>query len=376
MAISILDYARSPEIDWSSPDPLEVEVQLSPLLLLLTAPLVRGAELDAALLTTAVLVLAVAVHALGQAVVFCRLGKPFSHLRLLPTGAVALPVLPGTFRSRVLAGAAGLAGPLLLAAGTAGGALAAREAGLPAESDRLAHAAVLLGGFALLQLLPALPLEGGRLLRDALASRISFRAASVAALFATFLTATVLVGVGGGQPLFLIAGLYLVLAGGEETRRVCRQPDLDRVCVSAGVSELLPELSRGDSSRLVLRTLILAGRRSLPVVENRELVGVVELETLLRCIAARDSELYAAEVMLRPPPPLYPEASLRLALTRMENARVGLLSLEEGGQLRGFVTREQLLARIVGSEPAPATDPRPRTSTVGAAYPAGSVSNS
>ncbi|MFO1106834.1 MAG: site-2 protease family protein [Amaricoccus sp.] len=168
------------------------------------------------------LFLCVLLHEFGHALTARRFGIGTRHITLWPIGGIALleaiPDRPGQEVVIALAGPAvnlAIAAALALVAplagnGTAGGIL-----------QVLIHANLLLAGF---NLLPAFPMDGGRVLRALLAMRFDrVRATRIAAIVGRVMAVGFLVaGLRGNPVLILIAG-FVWFAAGAESRAVAAQ---------------------------------------------------------------------------------------------------------------------------------------------------------
>jgi len=164
---------------------------------------------------------AICVHELSHAVVSYGLGVRVRSLELLPFGAVARLDRQGMAESAELAIAA--AGPLasLLVAGVTA-VMAGLFSGVAVQTEAFLTYNIVL---AAVNLLPALPLDGGRILRAVLQRRCSFRTASLipsvlGILFgAGFLVLTVMCAKQGVRNLtFPTMGVFLLLAAIAELR--------------------------------------------------------------------------------------------------------------------------------------------------------------
>lgn len=165
----------------------------------------------------------VLAHELGHALVGRRLGVETRaiHLHLLG-GAAMMNELPREPRHEVAIAAAGPAVSLALAVafGAAAVLTGGRLAGLGGSpADLLAYIGALNLGMALFNLVPALPMDGGRILRAAWAHHRGWERATRAAAKISRGFAVLFIGVGlftGAWSLALIGGLLLVLIKGEE----------------------------------------------------------------------------------------------------------------------------------------------------------------
>lgn len=168
----------------------------------------------------------VLLHELGHALVARRFGIDVTSIHLHLLGGVAMMVdMPREPRHEALIAAAGPAVSFALA-GAFGALALATGASLPSFPglgqswlDLFAYAAVLNLGMALFNLIPALPMDGGRILRAAWAHRRGWLRATRASAKISRVFAALFVAAGlamGAWSLALIGGLLFFLSGSEE----------------------------------------------------------------------------------------------------------------------------------------------------------------
>ncbi len=195
-------------------------------------------RLSVALIETLLLLLlfaSVVLHELGHALVARRWGMETRSIVLYPFGGVS------NFSQRPPGGRAelaiSLAGPAVNLAIAVALWLIASTGGMPMTAEEmvrgLAWINLLIAGF---NLLPAFPLDGGRVLRGALSERLGEARATVWAASAGQVTAVVLIGVGiFHEPWLARAGVGLRPAANIELRAALRRRELDRTTVMAVV---------------------------------------------------------------------------------------------------------------------------------------------
>lgn len=156
----------------------------------------------------------VVAHELGHAVVARRLGIEIRGIELhILGGAAKMARMPKTARDEILIAVAGPAVSFLL--GAAGVGLGYGLGYRPLMI--FGYWNLILGGF---NLLPALPMDGGRVLRAALSSRIgryraTHAAASVAQVFAVLF---VVVAIAAKMYMLILLALLLWFMAGQERR--------------------------------------------------------------------------------------------------------------------------------------------------------------
>ncbi|MGM0578257.1 MAG: site-2 protease family protein [Myxococcota bacterium] len=268
----------------------------------------------------------VLLHELGHALLARRYGVDTQEILLLPIGGMArltsLPRFPAHEMWIALAGPATSLG------------LAAASWGLYAlfGSLFLAHAAVMNLILGVFNLLPAFPLDGGRVLRAALTRRMgALRATRRAATVGRFLAAGLLVGSILLADLMLgaIAVFVWFAAGAEEKSGVARAlldgrragdmmlPIGCTVPATADPAEVLAEL-RADGDR-----------RAIPVIFGARVMGVVHREPLLSAVAAGFEPHFLHQILDR-----------NIVTTRAETPLRDLLGLMGAGQSRAAVVMD------------------------------------
>ncbi len=175
----------------------------------------------------ALLLASVVLHELAHAAVARRLGVRVYEVEIFPFGGVArvdepAMVEPGA-EIRVAAAGPALNGAVALVAGAVQAGLAARGEVAAAFWGMLAADQL---GLALFNLLPALPLDGGRVVRALLARRVGFfeatrLACGLGSLAGLAMMAAGLASYGGGETGLWSAAMggFLVYAAGRERRR-------------------------------------------------------------------------------------------------------------------------------------------------------------
>ncbi len=281
------------------------------------------------------LFLFVLLHELGHSVVARRYGIPILDITLMPIGGLArtlgLPRTPGEEIRIALAGPAvnyALAIPLV-------GALFALPPGFAREfAITLLMANLMLGTF---NLIPAFPMDGGRVLRALLALKKDYLDATRIAVWVGRAVAVIFVGVALYDRSWILLGLialFIYKAGGAELNMARRLSALSRGTAGEHASPMPPPIP-GESTLSRAWTWL----ESFPyapyfVVEldatALRLLGRVELSQ--QCLALRaDTEIGALSGPADPPLPA--DLSLAEARRRLMRTPSGMLPvrLADGG---------------------------------------------
>lgn len=259
----------------------------------------------AGLLLIFVLFVCVLLHEFGHALAARRYGIGTRHITLLPIGGLAmLEAMPRDPRQEIVVALAGPAVNLAIAAGVfvlaallgAGRALAAFD---PLEMGFLENVLAANLVLAVFNLLPAFPMDGGRVLRALLSLRMNrVRATRLAAGIGQVLA----VGLGllglTGNPFLVLIAIFVWIGAAEEARSVAADEQLARQpAARAMITDFHVIGPQEPLSRAI--DLTLAGtQKAFPVLDGTAVVGVLDQPGLLRGLRDLGAGGLVAEVML------------------------------------------------------------------------------
>ncbi len=227
------------------------------------------------------LFLAVLVHELAHALYALSKGVPVRDITLLMIGGVSQ--IAGTPKRSRDEAVLALVGPLSsFALGAAFYGLYRLASGAPAFELRFAlfYLAQLNLLLAIFNLVPAFPMDGGRVLRAALVPRLGFVRATQAAARAGKVFA-VLFGVLGlftFNLLLLLVALFVYVGAEAESRQVVIQATLGHAKVRDFMSPGSTALEGSAPVSEAVEAMLRERRLALPVIDHAHPQGVVTLE--------------------------------------------------------------------------------------------------
>jgi stage IV sporulation protein FB len=244
------------------------------------------------LLFMALLFLRVLLHELGHIFTARAFGVPPTYVTLLPIGGVAqLKRIPEEPWQEFLIAIAGptvhlvIAGALIAfahASPHASAAMGIDDMQIPVV-DRLATLNIFLAVF---NLLPASPMDGGRVLRAALASRIGFvRSTERAALIGQF-TAFVLGLISlFHSPLLIFVAIFVYLAATSEAHSVALRAASSGIPVSHAMMSHFVTLQPNTHLNEAVNVLLQTSQRTFPVVDgNGRFIGSLDRTNILQSV--------------------------------------------------------------------------------------------
>jgi Zn-dependent protease/predicted transcriptional regulator len=197
----------------------------------------------------------------------------------------------------------------------------------------------------LFNLIPAFPMDGGRVLRAFLAKRMPVhKATSIAAdIGRGFAIVFGFVGLILFNPILIIIAVFVYLGAGQEAIMVKYSHLLDGVSVADAMSSPVTYISPGSSVDSVVQAMYNTKHLGFPVIENNTLIGVVTLHDI-NTISSIDREaMIVRDVMTKDPVTLTPGAPLTDALKLMSTMNIGRVPVVKDGQVEGIVTRTDIL---------------------------------
>jgi Zn-dependent protease/predicted transcriptional regulator len=303
----------------------------------------------------------VLLHELGHALVARRFGFATRDITLLPIGGVArLERMPEDPLQEVLVAVAGPAVNVVLALVCFVGfhlqypgssVLVSTE--LPLESaPLLARLFWVNTSLAVFNLLPAFPMDGGRVLRAVLAWRGDFATATRRA--ATFGQAmAILLGIVGvfTNPLLVFIALFVWIGAASEAGAVQMRAALAGVPVRDAMITPFTALSTSDTLATASTTLLHGEQVDFPIVDgDGVLVGVLPRRALLQGIEKHGPQALVVDVMSPAPPVAHPREMLDTAVARLREDDGALLPVAEDGRLVGIVTMENIGELVMVAE--------------------------
>ncbi len=284
----------------------------------------------------------VLLHELGHALTARRFGIPTVEIVMYPIGGVAKLARSPEPKEEIWITAAGPLVNFLLAAIGIGVLVAQGRAQLSTESlvFRLAAANMGLGLF---NLLPAFPMDGGRLLRAILALRMD-RARATAFSSRVGKTLALMMGLyavfTGSYGLVFIA-IFVYLGAAQEQMAVQQRSLLQNVPARAAMVTDFQTLPHGSTLKEAADLLLATSQTEFPVVTGETVLGLLSRQALLQGLAAEGPETYVAGVMQREFRRVHPEQDLGQLLVAGQLTNETALVMDED-RLVGLLTPENL----------------------------------
>ncbi len=297
----------------------------------------------------------VVLHELGHALMARRYGIATRDITLLPIGGVArlesMPEKPSQELWVALAGPAVnvvIAGVLFAVVMVTGGFHPVDSMSATGGSvlQRLLVVNVLLVAF---NLLPAFPMDGGRVLRAALSVKLGRRrATAIAANIGQGMA--ILFGVIGfltPQPFLIFIAIFVYLGAQAEAGAVEMQSALEGLRVRDAMMSRFRSLAPSDSLARAVEELLAGSQQDFPVLEDGAPIGILRRNDLVKALSSDRRDTTVAEVMCRECGVAAGEDQLKLTVEAMQAGQCATLPVVEGARLVGLLTLENISEMIM-----------------------------
>jgi Zn-dependent protease/CBS domain-containing protein len=291
----------------------------------------------------------VVLHEFGHALTAQRYGIRTKDITLLPIGGVArLERMPDDPRQELWVAIAGPAVNVVIAALLYAWFYVSRG-GVDLSGQNIIVSGSLLEKLLLVNitlvvfnLLPAFPMDGGRVLRALLAMRMDYtRATQMAASLGQGIA--LIFGLIGFlyNPFLMFIALFVWIGAAQEASMVQMKSALAGIPVSAAMITDFQTLGPEDSLQQAIKLILAGSQQDFPVVDGGSVVGVLTRDALLRSLARGDGAL-VSEVMDRDIRIADEAEMLQSALQRLQECACRTLPIVRDHQLVGILTAENM----------------------------------
>jgi Zn-dependent protease/CBS domain-containing protein len=292
----------------------------------------------------------VLLHELGHALAAQRFGIVTRDITLLPIGGLArLERMPDKPLQELWVAIAGPLVNVVIALGLAIGLTITRrwapltEMTIPGGS--FVHNLLVINVvLVVFNLIPAFPMDGGRVLRAILAMTMDYTVATqIAAMIGQAIALIfVFVGILLPAPMLVFIALFVWIGAGQEASMIQMKTALSGIPVRRAMLTDFRIVSPEDSLSMVSALVLEGWQTDFPVVDRGELVGILTRRDLLSALARQGSEALVGDVMQREFETVEPGEMLELAFARLQSCACHTLPVVHNTQLVGLITADNV----------------------------------
>ncbi len=291
----------------------------------------------------------VVFHELSHAFVARHYGIDVEDITLLPIGGVArMGRNPERPIQEVIIAAAGplasffLAFCLWFATGIFGTDITLTD--LSVKGSLLAQLTVVNFVLGVFNLLPAFPMDGGRILRGVLGLYLSPHSATRIAVGVgqAFAIALFFLGLLTMNLFMVLIALFVYIGAESEERHMGIMLSLGGATAESAMitdlETLTPDQTIADAAELYFRSF----QGDFPVMDGPRLMGLVTREILTETLHRKGPDVPVAEVMSKDFPTAVRDTPLTEVLQKIQSSGSRAVAIMKSGQLEGLITLEQI----------------------------------
>jgi Zn-dependent protease/CBS domain-containing protein len=353
---------------------IDIRIHITFPLILLWSAFQYGFVSDAGLsgaaigvLITLLLFSIVVLHELGHSVAAQHYGIPVKQIVLLPIGGVAqLSQIPEKPRMEFTIAIAGplvnfllailfFLGGLILGLDMNPSRMGALVANISAWTPRSILVYIFISNLflGLFNLLPAFPMDGGRVLRAVLATRMPYDRATAMAVNIGQSLAWILglMGFLQGSLMLILIAIFIYFGAGQEGQVVQFRKALQGLRVEHAYSRQPHRLDIGDTLHDAVRLTLRTPQSNFPVCEGEKLVGLLTQKHLILALDEQGPETTLSSVALSEVDAVSLKDELILVQRKLAAQKIDALPVMEEGRLVGLITSQDIVEayRIVSS---------------------------
>jgi len=197
-------------------------------------------------------------------------------------------------------------------------------------------------------LLPAFPMDGGRLLRAWFAMRMPYVAATrnAASVGKAFAILMFVLGLFSFNFLLLFVAFFVYVGASEEEKATEINISLEGIKVRNIMSSKVRTILPSTTLRELMELMFQEKHRGYPVTDGETLQGIVTLTDLQKVPDAERDTTNVGQVMARKLYVIAPEEEASTAMKMMNEMGIRRLPVMDNGKLVGIVSREDLVRAI------------------------------
>ncbi len=195
----------------------------------------------------------------------------------------------------------------------------------------------------LFNLIPAFPMDGGRVLRALLAMRMDYvRATQIAATIGQGIALLFgLIGLFGNATLLFIA-FFIWIGASQESGATQMKSAINGIPVGRAMLTDYKSLSPRDPLSHMSQLLLSGSQHDFPVIENDRAIGVVTRDDFLVALTKHGDKIAVSAVMKKDLPEVDSHEMVEDAILRIQESGVPALPVTHAGLLVGMITTENI----------------------------------
>jgi predicted transcriptional regulator len=206
--------------------------------------------------------------------------------------------------------------------------------------ERVMFANLFLVGF---NMIPAFPMDGGRVLRALLAKRMEYASATRTAASIGQGLAFVFGFLGlFTNPFLVFIALFVWIGAAQEAAMAETKSVLGSITAKDAMIPEFRTLSPRDELSQAVKLVLNGWQQDFPVVEQGHVIGMLLRADMIATLASGEVHASVQQAMREDFPVASPLESLQSVFTRLHDTQVATVPIVENGRLVGLITLENM----------------------------------
>jgi len=210
--------------------------------------------------------------------------------------------------------------------------------------ENFAYINLVLGGF---NILPAFPMDGGRVFRAWLASREPYLRATHTAVQVGKIFA-IGMGIVGlfYSPLLIIIAFFIYIAASDEERQTTITQTLAGIKVRDIMTSEVATVAPSMTITQLIEIMFQSKHASYPVVDSGNLVGLITFTSVHKVPPNRRDDIMVGNVMMRNVEPVTPDEEASDVFVMLAQRRLEAIPVVQGGSVVGIITQKDVTSAM------------------------------
>lgn len=308
-------------------------------------------------IAVASLFLCVIFHELGHSLAATKYGIHTKSITLLPIGGIAaMEKMPEKPVPEIIVSAAGPVVNLLIAAilhpfisGYPPFWKATAVIGLVNMNNFLYYLYVINIILALFNLIPAFPMDGGRILRGILGLRMdAVRSTAIAAFIGRIIAGIFIIG---GLIIFdiilIFIGFFIIVSGAGEEKLVYLKAAAKGLYLKDLAVNTYHSFSASMTISEAAEKMLLHQDKYFLVMENATITGLIERSTILRSISDGNHEKTVQQLMTTNVPELDEGSAIAEVIDKISDNKAAAFPVVSEGRITGIVNMQNIIEYLI-----------------------------
>ena len=206
--------------------------------------------------------------------------------------------------------------------------------------ERLMIVNLWLVGF---NLIPAFPMDGGRVLRALLGLKLEYVQATQIAAYVGQAFAFLFGFIGlFSNPFLVFIALFVWMGAAQEASMVQMKHSIGGIPVTRAMLTDFQTLTPRDTLARVVGLILAGSQHDFPVIQDDRIVGILDRDTFMKALSEYGQSAMVADVMRRDITEIDSHDMVEAALMRLQENGSKTLPVMHNGQLVGLVTTENI----------------------------------